>query len=89
MFQCVTGDSWASAIARPLFIVEPGEPAFDAGVFIFFISYMLIVSMVVVNVVLAVLLDEFLRAASEQHNILAMDRISSSIFISEKNDFVF
>ena len=76
MFQCVTGDSWSSGIARELMHVEEGKPQFEIGVFIFFTTYMLLVSMVVVNVVLAVLLDEFLRAASSEKNIQAMDQIS-------------
>ena len=75
MFQCVTGDSWASGVARPLIRVEEGEPEFELGVFIYFISYMLLVSMVIVNVVLAVLLDEFLRAASSEKNSQAMIKI--------------
>ena len=79
MFQCVTGDSWASAVARPLFNVGPGEPAFDLVVVVYFLSYMLLVSMVIVNVVLAVLLDEFLRAASSEKNMQALDKISGQV----------
>lgn len=74
MFQCVTGDSWASGIARPIIQqdIEDGDAEFELGVFTYFVSYMLIVSMVTVNVVLAVLLDEFLRAASSEKNAKAM-----------------
>lgn len=74
MFQCVTGDSWSSGVARPIIQLEidDGDPEFEIGVFVYFVSYMLIVSMVTVNVVLAVLLDEFLRAASNEKNAKAM-----------------
>lgn len=39
---------------------------------------MLLVSMVIVNVVLATLLDEFLKAAAAERNIEAMGSISAS-----------
>ena len=40
---------------------ETGECIFDFAVAAFFLSYILIVMIVVVNIVLAVLLDEFLK----------------------------
>ena len=72
------GNSWASAVARPLIDTEEGQPQFDLGVFAFFVSYMLLVSMVIVNVVLATLLDEFLKAASSERNLAAMGAIAAS-----------
>jgi voltage-gated sodium channel len=72
MFQCVTGDGWASTIARPMFEDAGalctsrdanGVCVFDPAVATFFLSYILIVMIVVVNIVLAVLLDEFLKVS--------------------------
>lgn len=51
MFQVMTGDSWATAIARPVINVYPHAA-------IFFVSYILIVNIMLVNVVIAVLLDK-------------------------------
>eukprot|EP00293_Proteomonas_sulcata_P016199 CAMPEP_0184308664 /NCGR_PEP_ID=MMETSP1049-20130417/17054_1 /TAXON_ID=77928 /ORGANISM="Proteomonas sulcata, Strain CCMP704" /LENGTH=557 /DNA_ID=CAMNT_0026621389 /DNA_START=20 /DNA_END=1693 /DNA_ORIENTATION=+ len=61
MFQVMTGDNW-SEIARNLF-VETGN---GAAVGIFFVSFQLIVALVLVNVVIAVLLDEFSKAADKR-----------------------
>jgi len=73
--ECVLlGDGWASTIARPMFSGaestcasrdEDGVCVFDTAVAAFFLSYILIVMIVVVNIVLAVLLDEFLKAADK------------------------
>jgi hypothetical protein len=83
MFQCISGDGWASNIARPLFrgadstctYRDPtnGDCVFDLTVAIFFLSYILIVVIVVVNVVLAVLLDEFLKAAHKEQYVKFME----------------
>ena len=59
MFQIMTGDQWGD-ITRELFS-QTSIPALTA---IFFVSYQLLVSFVLVNVVIAVLLDEFAKAAS-------------------------
>ena len=42
---------------------------FDISVAAFFLSYILIVMIVIVNIVLAVLLDEFLKAADEEKSV--------------------
>ena len=57
--QVVTGDSWASAITRSLYPLE-GPPNHSMN--FFFVSYVLIGGTVLLNVVLTVLLDEFLKA---------------------------
>ena len=59
MFQIMTGDKWGD-ITRELF-AQSSMPALTA---LFFVSYQLMVSFVLVNVVIAVLLDEFAKAAS-------------------------
>eukprot|EP00802_Teleaulax_amphioxeia_P003793 Tamp_03796.p1 GENE.Tamp_03796~~Tamp_03796.p1 ORF type:complete len:550 (+),score=64.90 Tamp_03796:1674-3323(+) len=64
MFQCMTADGWATDVARPMFYKEGSD--YHPGVAFFFVSYMLLVFLVLVNIVLAVLLDEFLKAADEE-----------------------
>mmetsp|Transcript_2003 Transcript_2003/g.4552 ORF Transcript_2003/g.4552 Transcript_2003/m.4552 type:complete len:822 (-) Transcript_2003:47-2512(-) len=68
MFQILTGDNWAY-ICRHLFTLTGNGP----GVALFFVSYQLFVSFVLVNVVIAVLLDEFARAATKSTS-LQMER---------------
>ena len=73
MFQVCTGDAWASGITRIMFydegIVQPLEV-------LFFVSYMLVASLVLINIIIAVLLDEFLttmaksRAAFEHEEVV-------------------
>ena len=57
LFQVLTGESWAEAIARPLIFGLNPRNAFAAA--LFFISFIVITSVVLVNVVIAVLLDQF------------------------------
>ena len=64
MFQVVTGDSWASAITRSLFDLEGS--ANDQAVALFFVSYVLIAGLVLVNVVMTVLLDQFLASITQE-----------------------
>ena len=68
MFQCLTADAWASEVARPMF--SQGEPwqMNDTLVAVFFILYMLIGYLVIMNLVLAVLIDEFLKAADQKRD---------------------
>jgi uncharacterized membrane protein len=68
LFQCVTGDGWALAVTRPMFLKDGGAwegkvCAFEFGVAFFRLSYIMVVMVVIVNIVLAVLLDAFLKAA--------------------------
>jgi len=56
MFQVLTGESWSEAVARPLLM---GESVIDAfGVAFFFVSFTLINGLVLINVVVAVLLEK-------------------------------
>ena len=52
LFQVVTGDSWASSVARTLFVSEDG--GVDLGVAFFFVSYVLLAGVVLINIVVAV-----------------------------------
>ena len=62
MFQVCTGDGWATDITREMFpesgIVQP-LPV------LFFVSYMLIAAIVLINIIIAVLLDEFLTTMAK------------------------
>lgn len=60
LFQVLTGESWAEAIARPLIFGKPNQNS-SWNVFavsIFFVSFILLHQIVLVNVVVAVLLDK-------------------------------
>lgn len=56
MFQVLTGDSWAS-ISRSMFNDPEGSTQPDITAF--FVTYILIASVMLLNVIIAVLLDEF------------------------------
>jgi hypothetical protein len=55
LFQVLTGESWSEAIARPL-IEQNDTSAFGTG--FFFVSFIIINQIVLVNVVVAVLLEK-------------------------------
>jgi hypothetical protein len=61
LFQVLSGDSWASQISREIFHVnEEGIRETEPSIGFFFISYYILGNIVLLNVVIAVLLDEFL-----------------------------
>lgn len=74
--QVLSGDSWASGVARSIF--EPNQT--DADVALFFVSFVLIGSVVLLNVVVAILLDEFIatvtraKEAKERSEELALEK---------------
>jgi hypothetical protein len=57
LFQLMTGDSWAECLARPLIFGLYQRSAITTG--FFFISFVILTNMVMMNVVVAVLLDQF------------------------------
>ena len=61
MFQVCTGDGWSDDIARPLFKGDPSDRP-DPGVAVFFVSFHVIVSWTLLQVVVAVMLDNFTAA---------------------------
>jgi len=63
LFQVMTGESWSEAVARPL-IFGLYENAFTAS--LFFVSFIILTQMILVNVVVAVLLDEFSGVEEEE-----------------------
>ena len=58
MFQACTGDAWASGVVRTMF--DDATGAIKPLPAIFFMLYMIICYLMLVNIVVAVLLDEFL-----------------------------
>lgn len=56
--QVLTGESWASAVARPLVDESPGSA-------IFFISYILVCNIMLMNVVIAILLENMNKVHTE------------------------
>ena len=78
MFQVVSGDGWASTISRSLF----HEGKTDHAVAFFFVSFYFINTIVLLNVVVAVLLDEFITAVTREKEDL--DRLQ--IIENRKNN---
>mmetsp|Transcript_35322 Transcript_35322/g.42525 ORF Transcript_35322/g.42525 Transcript_35322/m.42525 type:complete len:824 (+) Transcript_35322:131-2602(+) len=62
MFQVMTGDSWAEAVARPIIDTYPHAA-------IFFVSYIILVGIVLVNVVIAVLLEKMVDSGDDEDDI--------------------
>jgi len=59
-FQVLTGESWSEAVARPAIWAFYDEPMKAVGGGLFFVSYILVSSFVLTNVVVAVLLDKMI-----------------------------
>ena len=57
LFQVLTGESWSEMVARPLIFGANPSNAFGSA--LFFTSFILLTQIVLVNVVVAVLLDKF------------------------------
>ena len=67
LFQVLTGDSWAEVIVRPLLFGYNNAGAMSATfVGVFFSSYLLLMQIVLINVVVAVLLDKFVADDPEK-----------------------
>ena len=61
--QIATGDAWYSSIARQM---RKKDGNIDKWASFFFTSYMLIVGVVLLNIVVAVLLDEFINTVIKE-----------------------
>ena len=81
LFQVATGDSWSSVIARGLMDSYESTTS-TALVALFFVSYVLIVGVVLMNTCVAVLLDEFIstvaneKAQQEEAKLLEVEAVS-------------
>ena len=64
----LTGDSWASSVTRGLFRGDNDNEVYKTqyDVAFFFVSYMLLASIMMLNVVVAILLDEFISTVSRE-----------------------
>jgi len=65
LFQILTGESWSEAIVRLMLIEDDGVET-NIGAGIFFLSFFLLNAVVLINVVVAVLLDKMANDAEEE-----------------------
>jgi len=65
LFQILTGESWSEAGVRPILESSP-DIATNVGNALFFISFILINAVVLLNIVVAVLLDGMAEAGATQ-----------------------
>ena len=63
MLQVCTFDSWAEAIAR-----DSSDGSITLKSALFFVSYVILVGWVILNIVVAVLLDEFVESVTKDRN---------------------
>jgi hypothetical protein len=63
LFQVMTGESWSEAIARPLIFGWNSSSIVAAT---FFVSFIILTQIVLMNVVVAVLLDKFASGPEEE-----------------------
>jgi len=78
LFQVMTGESWSEAVARPLLFGYSDSLNTSAIVVgIFFVSFIIFMQLVLINVVVAVLLDKFVASAPEENNAPLVDESGS------------
>lgn len=65
MIQISSGDGWATEIVRPM---HNGDAVHDQLISLFFTSYFVLTGIVMLNVVVAVLLDGTIRSSSSPAN---------------------
>ena len=75
LFQLQTGESWSEAIARPLIfgLTSTDDGGGDPIVLTYFYSYRILMKVVLLNVVVAVLLDSFGEGDSEDEDGMVDD----------------
>jgi len=73
-FQVLTGESWSEAVARTAIWFYYDDPMRALGSGLFFVSYMLVTSFVLTNVVVAVLLDKMVDPEVEEHTVTSVRR---------------
>jgi len=64
LFQVLTGDSWSEAVARPVLFAEGGE-----WYWIFYVSFITINGVVLINVVVAVLLEKMVGGVGPEEGV--------------------
>eukprot|EP00316_Scyphosphaera_apsteinii_P015550 CAMPEP_0119314838 /NCGR_PEP_ID=MMETSP1333-20130426/34057_1 /TAXON_ID=418940 /ORGANISM="Scyphosphaera apsteinii, Strain RCC1455" /LENGTH=395 /DNA_ID=CAMNT_0007320037 /DNA_START=476 /DNA_END=1663 /DNA_ORIENTATION=+ len=68
LFQVLTGESWAEAIARPLLFKKYDTVFEQIGVALYFISFIILNGIVLINVVVAVLLEKCIAPPEEDED---------------------
>ena len=87
LFQASTGDGW-SDIVRDLYLPGNSNSWTNALISLYFISYMIIVGFILMQVVIAVLLDEFAKVSeAESYDELQSERVAGSQFTLRPNPF--
>lgn len=74
----MTGDGWAEEVARPVVDMYPQAA-------VFFISYILIATIMLMNVVIAVLLEKMAETASADADTSAQEKIDSEMLHAIEN----
>lgn len=72
MFQVMTGDAWSEEVARPVIDIYPQAA-------VFFISYILIATVMLMNVVIAVLLEKMAEVAHADSADAQIEKIEEQI----------
>jgi len=62
LFQVACGDSWVTGVVWP--ITQKG----NKSAYLFFVSYYMVTSMIIFNIIIAILLDEFISTAAQEKN---------------------
>merc|ERR1719301_513795 len=90
MCQIATFDSWSSGITRPVLLHENTEPHMGA---MFFVTFVFASAIIMMNVVLAILIDKFLSTAKsiEEQNKAdreneARERLGDDVDIMDGTD---
>jgi hypothetical protein len=84
LFQVMTGESWSEAVARPLIFGLYKNSAWTVG--IFFVSFIILVQMVLINVVVAVLLDKFVTDEPDDNENAALETRLAHLDNKEASD---
>jgi len=71
LFQVMTGESWSEAVARPLLFGLQQNSGVQVA--IFYVSFILLMQFVMINVVVAVLLDKFVAEEEPEASSVSMD----------------
>jgi hypothetical protein len=74
MFQVCTGDGWATDLTRPLMKKSNPDGTLELGTCLFFISFIVIVGWVLLQVVVAVLLENFTEASYQEKDRILREK---------------
>lgn len=66
LFQVLTGESWAEAVARPVMFADDGGMQILAS--IFYVTFVMLNSFVLINVVVAVLLEKMVEPVDDSYD---------------------